>query len=416
MARALLALALCVLPSVSRAEATFFAALDRIEIDGNRFGPADGTADFVDEFDDGALGPPWVPILGSSIETAGVLAFHSPGTHMPFTPSVDASDVELTDTVVNGAGNYTVTSYWTSGLPGTDQLFHLQLFGQNPEVEAAGIQVSNLSPEKAAQFSPPALPGLAVSQILSYRDDGYSDLEILSYDAVPIDAASVTGRIVLRLAFDDATDLLTTSFSLDGGATFQSPFPALPAFTRVSAYYVLPGAAAIAQPGILPTQFLELKRFETRAASKTRTVIYQVRRFNVPIFVKPTAGGATLNVKVDGTAQCFDLPASGWTEVSPIGKFRYKDRTGAHGPVRSALLSTFAHTFTFNVKIAGTAATLALAPPNPGVEVDGTLSLAGLATYCSSSAGGSIRTNTERDFRVESAPAPATCAVEACQP
>jgi hypothetical protein len=303
-------------------------------------------------------------------------------------------------------------------LPGTDRLFHLQLFGQDNslEIEAAGIAVTNLSPETAAAYSPPALPGLVVSQTLSYRDDGYSDLEILDYDAVPIDAGAVTGRIVLRLAFDDDTDLLTTSFSLDGGTTFQSPFPARPVFRRASAHHILPGAAAVNQPGIHPTQFLDLHRFEAKARPAARAVTLQVRRFNVPVFDKPNQGGATLNLGLDGTTQCFAMPASGWREVSAVGKYKYTDRTGARGPVRSAYLSRLGHVFNLKVQIAGTAETVAIAPPDPGVQLDATLSMAGLTSYCASSAGGTIRTNTDRAFRVETAPAPASCALEACGP
>ena len=57
---------------------------------------------------------------------------------------------------------------------------------------------------------------------------------------------------MLRLSFDDATDLMTASFSLDGGATFQSPFPAIEAFTVLSGATVLLGAAAVPRSTIPP--------------------------------------------------------------------------------------------------------------------------------------------------------------------
>src|SRR5262249_28293161 len=62
---------------------------------------------------------------------------------------------------------------------------------------------------------------------------------------VAIDPSTITGPIALRMTFDDATDLLTCSFSLDGGATFQSPFAPIQAFKHVADEEILLGAGAL---------------------------------------------------------------------------------------------------------------------------------------------------------------------------
>lgn len=414
---ALLTLALCVGPSPSWAShSMFFSSLDRIEIDGNIFGPADGTPDFTDDFDDGVPGASWRSMMGTSTETSGVLTFHNPGMDLPSVPSMDASNVEHMQTLVNGAGNYTITSYWLPILPGIDRLFHLQVYGLGPSIEAAGISVSNLSATTAALYSPPGLPGLAISQTLSYRDDGYADVEVLAFDAVPLDPASVTGIIALRLSLDDATDLLTTSFSLDGGATFQSPFPALWMFARANVHHILPGAAALEQRRIHPTQFLDLQSFEVKSRRSTRTVTYFAKRYNVPLFDRPTDGGVTLNLALDGVTQCFHMPESDWKEITVDSNYRYTDRRRAHGPVKSARFTRYGRVFKVKVQIVGTADDVAFMPPNPGGQMDATLSFAGTTAYCTSSAGGSIRANTDRVFRVDEAPGPATCTIEDCEP
>ncbi len=68
------------------------------------------------------------------------------------------------------------------------------------------------------------------------------------HDEVAIDPADITGEIVLRLAFDDVADTLTCSFSLDGGYTYQSPFPPYHVFTATSDGEILLGADTAIPP------------------------------------------------------------------------------------------------------------------------------------------------------------------------
>ena len=96
----------------------------------------------------------------------------------------------------------------------------MQLYSISPVIEAVGLTVTNLSPSSAAQQGSPV--GYSVNQSLTHGfGAGFSTLQS---NSASFDPAAVTGQIVLRMSLDDATDMVTTSFSLDGGATFQSPF------------------------------------------------------------------------------------------------------------------------------------------------------------------------------------------------
>ena len=88
----------------------FSHSVDRFEVDGNVFGPFDGTLDYVDEFDDGTIAPDWTQLLGTSVESGGVVMLKNPGTDYTIGGvSVDVSNIENEDAVVDGAGDFTGT-------------------------------------------------------------------------------------------------------------------------------------------------------------------------------------------------------------------------------------------------------------------------------------------------------------------
>src|SRR5207249_1331134 len=122
-----------------------------------------------------------------------------------------------------------------------DEEFHFQFYGIGQSViESAGLQMTNMSAASAAAQSPPGIAGYAISQALVRIGDSGSRT-----DSVPIDPSSVTGQIVFRVSYDDTTRLLTCSFSLDGGTTFQSPFSPVPIFQGVPDSEILLGAGAV---------------------------------------------------------------------------------------------------------------------------------------------------------------------------
>jgi hypothetical protein len=399
---------------------TFSASCDRFEADGNEFGAAGGAFDFVDEFDDGTLSPGWAVLLGTAVEATGVVTAKNPGQALQLGPTafeISTIENELHG-VSNGSGDFTGVSHWAAALPTTDTEFHMQLYSIAPIVEAAGITVNNLSAAVAAQQGNGSLAGYSISQ--SVTQGVGSGFTTIHFDTVAIAPASITGPIVLRLSLDDATDMLTCSFSLDGGSTFQSPFPPMHVFNGgVSDYDVLLGAAALAPP---PSLNLPLRLFEAKNPSvpEARKVRYSIQAPNTvpPNFGSPTTQGATLSVKLDGVSQCFHLPAPLWSTERGGFAFRYLDRSGLYGPVKQLTVRRNAHrVFQSKAQILGKLGTVNVVPQGTTiVGADLRLHLVGGTDFCASTTGGTVAANDGRKFRVRDAPAPGVCALPACSP
>jgi hypothetical protein len=246
--------------------------------------------------------------------------------------------------------------------------------------------------------------------------------------SVPIDPNDITGQIVLRLSVDDATDMMTGSFSLDGGATFQSPFPSMPVFVGVDEYEFLLGAGFInysnvatptptptATPTPLPTPQpigMNLLSVKNPSGASARKILYKVKDVGHTLVGDPTADGATFNVKLDGTSQCFILPRLGWQRLGNNG-FKYLNPDGTGGPVRLARIKKSGNSFKVKIVISARQGTVDVVPPNPGTQADTNLRL-GLATYCSSSAGAAIGPNDDKTFKAKFAPPPAMCNLPPC--
>jgi hypothetical protein len=157
----------------------------------------------------------------------------------------EISTVESTAEVAKGVGDFVLATYWApTPLPANRQFF-FQVYGTSPVIEAIGLTVSNMD---AATAPSSGLPEGYSVQFTRVFPVGNQEPPVTF--VVPIDPIAITGPIVLRLSFEDATDLMTGSFSLDGGVTFQSPFPAIQAFELAPDGELLLGAAAI--PAVEP--------------------------------------------------------------------------------------------------------------------------------------------------------------------
>ncbi len=395
----------------------FSASCDRFEIDGNAFGAFDGTPDFVDEFDDGTLAPSWTVLLGTVTETGGDAVMHDPGTSIPLgATTLEISTIEnQVHGILQGAGDFLEKSYWVT-LPTTNSEFHMQLYSVSPIIEAAGLTVNNAT--SATQQGAPA--GYSVTQSLTHGFGG--SFTTIHSDTVSISVSAVTGPIVLRCAFDDATDMLTCSFSLDGGTTFQSPFPSIQIFNGgVTDYDILLGAAGFqsnSQPTstqMLPLQLLSVKNPSDPTARRVTFKAKSPRNSGTFIVGNPTVNGATLNVKLDSVTRCFSLPASGWSRFGPT--YTYVDRSGAHGPVKLAQIKQNGGGGIQNkAVILGKGGTVDIVPPNPGVQGDLDFFIGGGGEYCASTGGGTLGPNNAKNFRARNAPAPSACYVAACAP
>jgi len=235
-------MALLLVPTAGRA-LTFSSSVQRFEADGNVYGSADGVFDLVDEFDSGTLAPNWHILLGSAEESGGVLRLHNPGVVEPLVGLIqEISAVEGEVELGNGDGNFTITSYWDPAPLPTNGQFFFQLYGIGATVEAEGFTVNNLDAATAAAAGAPV--GYSIGRERVFPLGGDPPVQ----DYLSIDPSTITGPVVLKMTFDDATDLLTCSFSLDGGLTFQTPFAPIQAFKVVPDAEVLLGAAALPEP------------------------------------------------------------------------------------------------------------------------------------------------------------------------
>ena len=168
---------------------TFSASVDRVEIDGNGFGPKDGVPDLVDEFDDGVIGPDWHILVGSATEENGVLRIHDPGLEVNFVPGIilHVSEVENDTECADGLGDFTTDAYWVSGLPAPGQQIHYQLYSLGNGVESSGINLTHSAPPTR----------YTVSQDVTFLLGAVGTPQ---HDEVDIDPGDVTGPIVMRMA------------------------------------------------------------------------------------------------------------------------------------------------------------------------------------------------------------------------
>jgi hypothetical protein len=216
--------------------ATIFSyQVDRFELDGNPRGPMDGTLDFVDDFNGTDPSPNWYRAYGTVTEHDGSLFLTDPGTAFP-NPDGQLTDLSIASSaypyVQDGSGNFTATAYWVPLLPPAGHHYHFSIytFGNVQYFnEIVGLGFLGLGDGRYAIEQ-------HVTEI-NLAQGIYHNLVSVQH---PIDAADLTRNLGMRLAFDDATNMVTTSFSLDGGATWQSPFDPASVFNgRTSAQFIL---------------------------------------------------------------------------------------------------------------------------------------------------------------------------------
>src|SRR5262245_55280525 len=293
----------------------FSSSVQRFEADGNSYGSADGVFDLVDEFDDGVLAPTWSILLGTAFESGGVLTVRDPGVTVPFVGlPQEISTVESTAEVANGLGDFVLASYWDPTLLPANRQFFFQVYGTSPVIEATGVTVSNMD---AATAPSAGLPEGFSVQFTRVFPLGNQEPPVTF--VVSIDPLAITGPIVLRLSFEDATDLMTASFSLDGGATFQSPFPAIQAFKLSPDGELLLGAAAIPTveppptcPHVIQPVKFKFQRLDAAPGDQKFRISGTVKSVGVPPAIDPMSEGLTLAATTGtGLAQALIVPGGG---------------------------------------------------------------------------------------------------------
>ena len=125
----------------------------------------------------------------------------------------------------------------------------------------------------------------------------------------------------------------------------------------------------------------------------------------------PVANGAKLKVKLDANTDCYNLPASGWSPISTIG-FKYKDPSGANGPVKVAQIKkTPGGVFQLKALALGKNGTITVVPPATQADTNFHILLGD--EHCSTF-GGTINPNDDKTFKAQNASAPGGCNVTAC--
>jgi hypothetical protein len=202
--------------------------VDRFEITGNLPGSV------FDEFDDGTLAP-WRQLFGTTTEAGGYAILSNPGTHQPMPGYsnivMDRSDIQSPWAwrVQEGAGDFIGTSTWLPVIPDLPGGFYTMSldYELTPLLrELVLIGVPNFTPaiQAAGPGGPAGLQFIQLRWVYEYEAGVFGDGSIEESESYLFDPEDLTGDVMLRLAFDDTTNQITASFSMDGGAVFQSPF------------------------------------------------------------------------------------------------------------------------------------------------------------------------------------------------
>jgi hypothetical protein len=187
----------------------FHFQVDRFEAERRVFGRG-RRAGLVDDFT-GESTAQLDPLFGTVSVADGLLNIQNPGEHFSVGFPVDVSEVWSDAVVSLPLGGVTLTSYWVAPTltPGSSLHMTLALTGTDGHDEYIGLHVQNTSAD-----------GPAVG--LHFLELAGQDWQPLQVESVPYDQAATSDRIALRLVLDGG--MVTGSFSLDGGATFTSPF------------------------------------------------------------------------------------------------------------------------------------------------------------------------------------------------
>ncbi len=208
--------------SLSANAASYSYSVDHFRVVGNLPG------DVSDAFNDGSIAPLWEVFEPTIVESGGMLTFSNPGTIV--TPvqigsqSILSSEMSYigsnplgTLKMQNGSGDFIGASTWSTTIPDSNQSYTMGINDVTTD-EDFSISVYNFDTTLASAFGVPEGIGISFGR---FGDVGTGDFDVQGISLVPAD---ITGNIVLSLSFVDATDLFSATFSLDGGATFLTPY------------------------------------------------------------------------------------------------------------------------------------------------------------------------------------------------
>jgi hypothetical protein len=235
-------------PTPNVDDVVFDVKVDRFEGTGNIFGPSG----FADDFDGNSLGSTWGAYFGTASESDGFLHLTSPGTIYPYPPNPSVALVQtavIGPVALKGLGDFVARSIWEASVLVLNnyQYFAIGNGTSFANQEAVAVGVWNLDAATALALGEPGA-GFAANQTHAYIAGG--TFVTRDTTTVLLDPSALTGPIVLQIAYNEAANQVITSFSLDGGATFQSPFPAngLPTYNSGVSFALVTDPVILAVP------------------------------------------------------------------------------------------------------------------------------------------------------------------------
>lgn len=328
----------------AHAQETFDYTVERFEVDGNVHGALDGTADLVDDFGDGIMGPVFQPLVGSAAESGGALHVQSPGLELAVlgvTPvRYDVSAViDAAGTIALGGGDAALRIVLPPRLPGPNDAINFFLSWSDADgAYYGGLSFANLNRTLGDSFDPAIPPG--ASMFAHLEKVSYPQSEIVSLEPRSIDPLAITGGVVLELRYDDGARTITSRYSLDGGATFAPAFAPLPIDPQAASVSVYVAGAAYkgdcpAALSVRSARFSGLGRpGQARAKLRLQTPQWLAHEAMRIVLRDQGAGGAVLldtqlpDAQLD-TPRCD--PRDGWS-ASGSRKRRYRNYSNALPP------------------------------------------------------------------------------------
>ena len=178
---------------------------------------------------------------------------------------------------------------------------------------------------------------------------------------------------------------------------FLAVFLLLPVTTRAADHTVLGSKLVVKNPGAPEQRKISVKAKEASSDDA--------------LTGDPVANGATLTVRINnGTSdtQTYNLPAGSWTGDATAG-FKYKDSTGANGPVSVAEIAKLNGVFQIKAVVKGNLGAVSVVPPNPGFDSCVLLTLTGGDSYSVNFVSGTMTNKGATLFKVKKPTQEGTC-------
>ncbi len=227
LAAGLLVVGTAWLPPLPSRVVAFDLLFDRFAVDGNVFGARDSVPDLVDDFDDGTLAPNWLRYTGTSSEAGTLLHTASPGGIIQIQGEyVEISNARSAQLVMDGSGSFTADADLLQSLPAVGEVLSISVWNE-PTREVFSAALTNHDGLDFVQSVGPQIG---------------NDLQTVDR-RFPVDVGGITGPIVLRIVYDDDANTMRAAFSIDGGASFVTPFAPDPIPTPVASMILLSGLA-----------------------------------------------------------------------------------------------------------------------------------------------------------------------------